>query len=221
MKKVGVILAGCGVFDGSEIHEATLTLFFLDRQGVEIVYMAPDVDQSDVIDHSTHHPMRETRNVIVESSRISRGNIKNIKDLTANDMDALIIPGGLGAAKNLCNFSSENADCTAHPEIERLILGLSNSKKPIGFICIAPVICAKVLGKIHPQVSIGRGDENNLAAAIKKMGGVPVECDVDDIIVDRANRIISTPAYLLGPSISQIALGIEKLVLKVLEMIDN
>ena len=213
MKKVGVVLAGSGVMDGSEIHEATLTLYFLDRAGAEIVCMAPDVEQRDVVNHLKGEPSNETRNVLVEAARIARGNIKDIKEIKASDLDALIFPGGYGAAKNLCDFAIKGADCTVNPEVERLIKEMHEAGKPMGFICIAPVIAAKVLGA---EVTIG--NDKDTAAAIEKMGGKHVVRNVDDIAFDEKNNVVSTPAYMLGPTISKVALGIEKLVNKVLEL---
>ena len=212
--KVGVVLAGCGVMDGSEIHEAMLTLFFLDKAGAEIICMAPDNDQYHVVNHLTGKEAKgEKRNILVEAARIARGNIKDIKGIKATDLDALIIPGGYGAAKNLCNFAVKGADCTVNPEVERLIKEMHRAGKPIGFICIAPVIAAKVLGA---KVTIG--NDKDTADAIEKMGGKHVVRTVDDIAVDGKNKVVSTPAYMLGPTISKVALGIEKLVNKVLEM---
>jgi len=213
MTKVGVVLAGSGVMDGSEIHEATLTLYFLDRAGAEIVCMAPDVEQRDVVNHLKGEPSDETRNVLVEAARIARGNIKDIKEIKASDLDALIFPGGYGAAKNLCDFAVKGADCTVNPEVERLIKEMHEAGKPMGFICIAPVIAAKVLGA---EVTIG--NDKDTAAAIEKMGGKHMVRNVDDIAFDEKNNVVSTPAYMLGPTISKVALGIEKLVNKVLEL---
>ncbi|MDO9528317.1 MAG: isoprenoid biosynthesis glyoxalase ElbB [Syntrophales bacterium] len=217
MAKVGVVLSGCGFLDGSEIHEATLTLFYLDRAGAEIIQMAPDIDQSDVVDHLLSEPVAgETREVLKESARISRGEIRKIEEIKADDLDALIFPGGFGAAKILCNFAFKGVDCTVNPEVERLIREMHSAKKPIGFICIAPVLAAKVLGTAGPQLTIGT--DRGTADAIETMGGKHVMCEVDEIAVDEENKIVSTPAYMLGPTISKVALGIEKLVDKVLEL---
>jgi enhancing lycopene biosynthesis protein 2 len=213
MAKVGVVLAGSGVMDGSEIHEAVLTLYFLDRSGAEIVCMAPDVNQLDVVNHLKGEPSDETRNVLVEAARIARGDIKDIKEIKTSGLDALIFPGGYGAAKNLCNFAVKGADCIVNPEVERLIKEMHEAGKPIGFICIAPVIAAKVLGA---EVTIG--SDKDTAAAIEKMGGKHVIREVEDIVFDGKNNVVSTPAYMLGPSISKVALGIGKLVDKVLEL---
>ena len=217
MAKVGVVLSGCGFLDGSEIHEATLTLFYLDRAGAEIVQMAPDIDQNDVVDHLLCEPVEdETRKVLTESARISRGDIGKIDDVKADDLDALIFPGGFGAAKVLCDFAFQGVDCTVNPEVERLIKEMHNAGKPTGFICIAPVLAAKVLGSANPQLTIG--DDKGVAAAIEAMGGKHIMCEVYEIAVDEKNKIVSTPAYMLGPTISKVALGIEKLVDKVLEL---
>ncbi len=215
--KVGVILSGCGFLDGSEIHEATLTLLFLDRNGAQAVCIAPDVDQSDVVDHLAQKATGQTRNVLMEASRISLGDIKNIEDVDTRDLDALIFPGGYGVVKNICDFASRGVECAVNPEVEKIIKEMHRAQKPLGFICIAPVIAAKVLGTLHPELTIG--NDKAIAGALMKMGARHKVCAVDEIVVDKKNKIISTPAYMLGPSISYIASGIEKLVLKVLEMI--
>jgi enhancing lycopene biosynthesis protein 2 len=216
MVRVGVVLSGCGVYDGAEIHEATLTLFFLDRAGTEIICMAPNVDQMDVVNHIKGEATGEKRNVLVEASRIARGVIKDIKDVKAGDIDALVFPGGFGAAKNLCNFAVKGADCTVNPGVEKLIKEMHSAKKPIGFICIAPVIAAKVLGSFNPQLTIG--NDKGTAEAIEKMGGKHVVSPVENAVVDQKNKIVTTPAYMLGPNISKVALGIEKVINEVLKL---
>jgi len=217
MARVGVVLSGCGVYDGAEIHEAALTLLFLDRAGCEIICMAPDVDQMDVINHIKGEAAGEKRNVLVESARIARGAIKDIKDVKAVDLDVLVFPGGFGAAKNLCDFAVKGPDCSVNPEVERLIKEMYGAKKPIGFMCIAPVIAAKVLGAFGPQLTIG--NDPATAAAIEKMGGKHVVSTVDNAVVDLKNKIVTTPAYMLGPTISQVALGIEKTINEILKMV--
>jgi enhancing lycopene biosynthesis protein 2 len=216
MAKVGVVLSGCGVFDGAEIHEAALTLFFLDKAGCQIICMAPDVDQMDVINHRKGEAAGEKRNVLIESSRIARGDIKDIKDVKVADLDALVFPGGFGAAKNLCSFAVKGPDCTVNADVRRLVKEMHSAKKPIGFVCIAPIIAAKVLGSFNPQLTIG--SDKDTAEAIEKMGGKHVVSTVDNIVVDQKNKIVTTPAYMLGPTISKVALGIEKLIKEVLKM---
>ena len=216
MARTGVVLSGCGVFDGAEIHEAALTLFYLDRVGSDIVCMAPNVDQMDVVNHIKGEAVGEKRNVLIESSRIARGVIKDIKDMKVADLDALVFPGGYGAAKNLCNFAVKGSDCTVNPDVERLIKEMHGARKPLGFICIAPVIAARVLGSFNPQLTIG--NDAGTAEALEKMGGKHIECTVDNIVVDAKNKVVTTPAYMLGPTISKVALGIEKLINAVLKL---
>ena len=216
-KKVGVLLSGCGVFDGSEIHEAVLTLLALDKAGAETVCMAPDMDQLHVINHLTQEQTKEKRNVLVESARIARGKIKNLKDVKASNLDALILPGGMGAAKNLSTFATQGSDAQVNPEVKRLLNEMVSAGKPIGAICIAPATLTKALSDKKPQVTIG--NDLNTAQAIEKMGGGHSNCSVDMIHVDENNNIVTTPAYMLGPGIKDIAVGIEKLVNKVVSMI--
>jgi len=215
-KKVGVLLSGCGVFDGAEIHESVLTLLFLDRAGAEIICMAPDMDFQ-TVNHLTQKQTAEKRNVLTESARIARGNIRNIKDVKSADLDALIIPGGFGAAKNLSDFAAKGADAKVHPEVDRLLKEMNSAGKPVGAICIAPATLAKSLSDKKPEVTIG--NDVGTASAIEKMGGKHKNCTVDMIHVDKKNKLVTTPAYMLGPGIKDVAEGIEKLVNQVIAMI--
>ncbi|MFP4194375.1 MAG: isoprenoid biosynthesis glyoxalase ElbB [Desulfobacterales bacterium] len=216
MKNVGVLLSGCGIYDGSEIHETVITLLALERNGASTVCMAPDVAQHHVVNHFTGQPTEESRSVLVESARIARGEITDIKHVRTADLDALIIPGGFGAAKNLSDFAIKGKDAEVHPEVRRLITEMADAKKPVGAICISPVVVAKILEDRHPQITIG--NDLGTAEAIEAMGGRHTVCEVNSIHVDNENKIVTTPAYMLGSSISHIAEGIEKLVKKVLEM---
>ena len=155
MPKVGVVLSGCGVNDGTEIHESVLTLLFLNRAGAEVQCMAPDVDQLHVINHLTgEEATGDTRNVLVESARIARGDIVDISTVKSGDLDALIFPGGFGAAKNLCDFAIKGADCIVNPEVLRLTKEMVSSKKPVGVICIAPALMAKVMENEDVNVNV-------------------------------------------------------------------
>ncbi|MFH2058958.1 MAG: isoprenoid biosynthesis glyoxalase ElbB [Pseudomonadota bacterium] len=214
--KAGVLLSGCGVYDGSEIHEAVLTLLFLDRAGAQILCMAPNIDQLHVVNHLSGEANDEKRNVLIESARIARGDIKDLKDMTASDMDLLIVPGGFGAAKNLCSFAIDGPDATINPEVKRLIEEMIEAKKPIGALCIAPAVLARALGSKNTEVTIG--NDAGTADAIESMGATHIQCGVKDIHVDEKNKIVTTPAYMLGPDIKNVAVGIEKLVAKVLEL---
>lgn len=216
-KKIGVVLSGCGVRDGSEIHEAVLTLLAIDRNGAEAVCMAPDMEFSEV----NHLTMKETgalRNVLVEAARIARGNIRNIKEVKAADLDAIIFPGGFGAAKNLCDFAEKGAEAAIQPDVARLIREMAVAKKPIGAICIAPALIAATLGREYaPAVTIG--NDAGTAAAIEQTGSRHLTCPVREFVVDKENKIVSTPAYMLANRISEAADGIEKTVKAVLDMI--
>lgn len=215
MPKIGVLLSGCGVYDGSEIHEAVLVMLALDRAGAEIFCMAPDVQQQDVVNHVTGKPMDETRNVLIESARIARGKITDIAAVTAADMDGLIIPGGFGAAKNLSDFATQGQAATVHLQVQRLLNELVSAGKPMGAVCIAPATLTCALAEKSPEVTIG--NDLGTAQAIEAMGGQHQECSVDMIHVDVKNKVVSTPAYMLGPGIKDVAVGIEKLVNQVLE----
>ena len=219
-KKVGVILSGCGVYDGSEIHEAVITLLAIDRAGAEAVCMAPNIDQMHVINHLSGSPAEgETRNVLVESARIARGNIKDIAEISADDFDALILPGGFGAAKNLCDFAVNGPDCNVNPEVARLVQETVAAQKPLAAVCIAPALLAKVLGPINsPALTIGT--DAGTAGAVNKMGARHIDCPVKEAVVDSENKIVSSPAYMLAGSISEAAAGIEKTVAELIGMIE-
>ena len=217
-KKIGVLLSGCGVKDGSEIHEATLILLALDKLGADIVFIAPN-KQAEVFDHMKNQPVPEKRNVMIESARISRGPIVDSARVRANELDALIIPGGMGAASNLSNFTRRGDMCTVDPSVGKLIAGVSDGKKPIGAVCIAPATLAGALRDIDiTGVKMTVGNDPATAEKINAMGQVHVECTVDNIVVDEEHKIVTTPAYMLGKSIKEIQPGIELLVKTVYDM---
>ncbi|STD30804.1 Sigma cross-reacting protein 27A [Edwardsiella tarda] len=215
MKRVGVVLSGCGVFDGSEIHEAVLTLLALSRAGAQAVCLAPDREQTQVIDHRSGEAVAERRNMLAEAARIARGEVTPLAQGDASQLDALIIPGGFGAAKNLSSLASDGAACWVDSDLQRLVRELHQAGKPLGFICIAPALLPKLLGA---PVRVTIGNDAGTAAVIEAMGGQHVACPVDEIVVDTAQRVVTTPAYMLAGSITEAAQGIDKLVAQVLEM---
>ena len=219
MKKVGVLLSGCGANDGAEIHESVITMLALDRAGAEMVLMAPNIDQMHVVNHYTGQEMDEYRNVLVESSRIARGNIKDMAEISANDMDALIIPGGFGVAKNLCDYAMAGPDCSINPDVYRLISELKLLNKPIGAICIAPAMMAKILGELDESANMTIGSDETTSKDIEAMGSIHVECKVSEMVVDEGKNLVTTPAYMEAKTIKDAADGIEKLVKQVLSMI--
>jgi enhancing lycopene biosynthesis protein 2 len=216
-KKIGVLLSGCGVMDGSEIHEATLTLYFLDKYGAESICMAPNKDQFDVVDHIAGAPVNERRNVLLESARIARGKIRDAAAVKAEELDAIIIPGGFGAAKNLCTFARDGADCSADESAAVLLKELHRQGKPIGALCIAPALIARLFGNDY-SVELTIGSDPGTAAALEKMGAKHKNAKVDEIVVDGKNKIVTTPCYMLAQSIKEVGEGAEKLVVKILEL---
>ena len=220
MKKIGVLLSGCGVNDGAEIHESVITMLALDRAGVETVMMAPNIDQMHVVNHYTGQEMDEFRNVLVESSRIARGNIKDMAEVTGNDIDALIIPGGFGVVKNLCDYAMAGSECSINPDVFRLVSEVHLLQKPIGAICIAPAMMAKILGEQDESAEMTIGADESTANDIKTMGSTHVTCSVTEMVVDKEKKIITTPAYMEAQSIKEAAEGIEKLVVEILSMVE-
>lgn len=219
MKKIGVILAGCGVYDGSEIHEAVITLLALDRAGATAVCMAPDIPQG-VVNHLNGEAEEgASRNVLEEAARITRGDITDIAEIKAADLDALVIPGGFGAAKNLCDFAVKGTDCEVHPEVARLIREIVAAQKPLAALCIAPALVSKVLGSDNIAHQLTIGTDHATAEAVTKMGSTHVDCTPRNCVVDQPNKLITTPAYMLAGSISEAAEGIEKAVTAVMDML--
>ncbi|MFQ6678092.1 MAG: isoprenoid biosynthesis glyoxalase ElbB [Fidelibacterota bacterium] len=216
MPRIGVVLSGCGFNDGAEIHESVITMLELDKAGADMVLMAPNIDQLQVINHYTGQEMDEYRNVLVESARIARGNIKDMAEVSSSDVDALIFPGGFGVAKNLCDYAMTGANCSINPDVLRLANDVHKEKKPIGVICIAPAMMAKILGE-NTELTIGFDEQT--ANDINAMGAKHISCPVDEIIIDSKKKVVSTPAYMEAKSIKEAAQGISKLVAEILNMI--
>jgi enhancing lycopene biosynthesis protein 2 len=216
MSKIAVILSGCGVFDGSEIHEATATLLALDKAGAEVTICAPVIEQMHVVNHQEGNPTDgETRNVLVESARIARGPVSDIANLNASDFDAVILPGGFGAAKNLCTFAIDGPECTINSDVADFLVAAREEGKVIGAICIAPALVARLFGN---GVKVTIGNDSATASAINATGAVHVEATVEEIVVDENAKIVTTPAYMLAQNITEVFSGIQNLVDKVLEI---
>ena len=216
--KVGVLLSGSGVQDGSEIHESVLTALSLEKSRAEIVFMAPNIDQMHVMNHYTGQEMDEFRNVLVESARIARGNIKDLAEIRGEDLDALIIPGGLGVAKNLSDYAMSGSECSVNPDVYRLVVEMLISKKPIGAICIAPAMMSKILFEQSLSANLTVGSDATTSKDIEAMGSQHQNCSTREVVIDVKNKIVSTPAYMDAKSISEVAEGIEKLVNEIVSM---
>ncbi len=210
MKKFAIVLAGCGVFDGAEIHEATLTMLAIKKLGAEYQIFAPDIDQYHVINHYTGKEMKEKerRNVLVESARIARGKIKSLDEFEEKDFDALIFPGGFGAAKNLSDVAFKGSNAEVDEEVERSIKEMLAAKKPIGALCISPTIIAKVIGDV--KVTIGQDEDT--AQMIEAVGGTHVTADHGDVVIDDEKLIFTTPCYMLDAEITDIWEGAYNIV---------
>lgn len=215
MKKVAVILAGCGVYDGSEIHESVLTLLRIEQNNASYQCMAPNIQQMHVINHLKGEEASESRNVLVEAARIARGNILDLAEAIPDDYDALIIPGGFGAAKNLSNFAVEGANCSVNEDVAHFTRAMHTAGKPVGLICIAPAMTPLLFGE---GTICTIGTDADTAAAIETMGGKHQTCPVDEMVIDAEKKVVTTPAYMLAGSISEAASGINKLVDAVIEM---
>lgn len=218
MKKIGVILSGCGFLDGAEIQEAVLTLLAIERAGAEAICLAPDIMQHHVVNHLTGEvAVGETRNVLVESARIARGAVTDLRRARIDELDALVLPGGYGAAKNLSDFAFRGADCEVNADIEASVRTCFEAGKPLGFICIAPAIAARVLGGRAGELTIG--NDPDTARTLEAMGARHIDCPVWNTVVSSEGAVISTPAWMLGPSIGEVARGIDKLIAEIVGLL--
>jgi enhancing lycopene biosynthesis protein 2 len=213
--RIAVVLSGCGVFDGAEIQEAVLTLLAIDRQGADYQCFAPNIAQREVIDHCAGQATGESRNVLVEAARIARGAIKDLAGFKSEDFDALVFPGGFGAAKNLSSFAVDGDQCTVEASVGRAIRCMHAAGKPIGALCIAPALLARALGGVELTI----GDDKDTAAALERMGARHRVTTHGEVIVDTAARVATTPCYMLDATVSQIADGASNVVRAVLDMV--
>jgi len=207
-KRFAVILSGCGVFDGAEIHEATLTLLAIAKAGCCYECFAPDKEQTQVINHFTGKPMNEERNVLVESARITRGKIKPLNLYEPEKFDAVIFPGGFGVAKNLSTLAFDGSDCTVDPEVELAVIASVEASIPIGALCIAPALIAKIL----PGADVTIGKDRETIKTIEKMGGSHHETDHAEVIIDEKYKLVTSPCYMLDAHILDIAEGTQNVV---------
>ena len=217
-KRVAVVLSGCGHLDGSEITEAVCALIALDLSGAEVQCYAPDKDQLHVIDHLRGAVVQgERRGVMREAARLARGNVKPLSDLRVSDFDALVFPGGFGAAKNLCDYAVSGVDCQVDGTVEAIIKETHGVGKPICAICIAPILIAKCLGKkVHPVLTLGPGGDASKHA--EQMGARHQAATATQIVADEANKIVTTSAYMDATRIGQVWEGVQKAIEKVLQM---
>jgi enhancing lycopene biosynthesis protein 2 len=216
MKKFAVILSGCGVYDGAEIHEAVLTLLAIDRAGAIYQCFAPDILQHHVLNHVTGNEMPEKRNVLVESARIARGNILPLSHFKVADYDALIFPGGFGAAKNLCDWAIQGDLCTVNPDVTMAVKTMFEGGKPIGAMCIAPVI----LARLFQGTNLTTGHDHASRGFIENMGNRYTSATHGEVVVDRVRKLFTTPCYMLDATISQIAEGTENIVQEMMKEMD-
>lgn len=222
--KFAVILSGCGVFDGSEIHESVCALLAIDEAGCAYQCFAPNTWQAKTVDHFTGNTAAlagddDNRNVLAESARIARGNIKDLSEFNPKEFDAVIFPGGFGAALNWSSFAAKGPACEVNEEITRALVQSHKEGIVIGAMCIAPTVIAKVLGKHHIKVTIG--NDKAIAAGIEKMGAAHQNCEATEVCVDEENKIVTVPAYMLSKTISQINAGAHNLVSAALDLIEG
>jgi len=209
MKSVAVVLSGCGVFDGSEIHEAVCTLLALDKLGISYQCLAPNITQTQVVNHLTHQPMQEERNVLVESARIARGDTLDISKANVDDYDAAIYPGGFGAVLNNSSFALQGVNFEIQPDVLAFAKGMATAKKPQGFLCISPVLISQIYGE---GVQLTIGNDQPTTDAVTAMGGIHIETSVSEIVIDQKHRVVSTAAYMLANGITEVAEAVDKLV---------
>jgi enhancing lycopene biosynthesis protein 2 len=215
MKKIAVVLSGCGVYDGAEIHEAVLTMLAIASNGAGYELFAPDIDQHHVVNHLTGTEMQETRNVLIESARIARGKISPLSEFSGKEFDAIIFPGGFGAAKNLSTFAFDGSNCQVNSDVEAAIREMIALGKPLGALCISPVILAKIMGDVELTI----GDDAGTIRAIEEMGATHKVTTHGEVVVDTQHKIVTTPCYMLDATITQIEEGARNVVKAILEMV--
>lgn len=208
MKKFAIILAGCGVYDGAEIHEAVMAMYAVMKNGAQYQIFAPDITQHHVVNHLNGSEMPETRNVLIESARIARGRIKPLTTLDMREFDAVLFPGGFGVAKNLCSFAFKGAECEVHPQVVKVVRDAVSLRKPVGALCISPVILAKVLGDVELTI----GNDTGTTVAVEKMGAKHKITTHGQVIADHKHKVFTTPCYMLDANILQIAEGADNIV---------
>jgi len=218
MTHVAVILSGCGYLDGAEVRESVITLLELDKAGAEVRIFAPDIDQHHVVNHISGEETNESRNVLVESARIARGQIEELSQLNPAEFDALVIPGGFGVAKNLADLAFKGPEATVLPAFKQVIMGFLEQQKPIGAMCISPaVLVAAVKDEYQPRVTIG--EDQDTANAIETMGGSHEICPSNQSVWDAKHRIASCSAYMREDSLADIAEGIAQCVKRTLQAV--
>ncbi|XP_066496193.1 putative glutamine amidotransferase-like class 1 domain-containing protein 3B, mitochondrial [Tiliqua scincoides] len=221
-KRVAVLLAGCGALDGSEVHEASAVAVHLSRAGAQVEFYAPDTDQVHVVDHVRGQLSKERRNVLVESARIARGSVRDLSSLRVAELDALIIPGGFGVAKNLCTWALEGKDCTISRPVEDAIRAFHSARKPLGLCCISPVLAAKILPGC--ELTVGHDQESEIwphaktVAALQELGCKHVSTNIDEVHVDAENKLVTTSAFMCQAPVHQVHDGIGKMVREVLKL---
>jgi enhancing lycopene biosynthesis protein 2 len=215
-KHVAVVLSGCGVFDGAEIHESVLSLLALTRQGASYQCFAPDIAQHHVINHLTGEEMDETRSVLVEAARIARGDIKPLAEFDAGKYDAILLPGGFGAAKNLSNLAFEGPNCSVDPYLVAAVNAMVDAGKPVGALCISPAVLAKIFEGKAARLTIG--NDPGTIGAIKAMGGRHQETTHGEVVIDEQFKLVTSPCYMLDANIAHIADGADNTVRALLEM---
>jgi enhancing lycopene biosynthesis protein 2 len=219
-KKIAVILSGCGVYDGSEIHESVFALLAIVENGGNYQCFAPDIEQHHVVDHTNGEEQKEKRNVLVESARIARGDIKVLNTYDAKDFDGLVIPGGFGAAKNLTKWAFNGPDGEINADVKNAILKTIEAKQPVVGLCMGPTVIAKALdgSGIRSHLTVGTTAAQSpyeiaaISAGIEKTGAVAEMKTIDEISVDVANRIITAPCYMMEADILQVRKNVKQAV---------
>ncbi|MCF8413531.1 MAG: isoprenoid biosynthesis glyoxalase ElbB [Melioribacteraceae bacterium] len=225
--KIGVILSGCGVYDGTEIQEAVFTLLAIDENGADSVCFAPDIEQHHVVNHLNGEEMKETRNVLVEAARIARGDIKSLNECNVDDLDGLVIPGGFGAAKNLTKWAFNGPDGEIDPQVKRVINEFVLAGKPVAGLCMGPTVIAKALdeSKIKTTLTVGTTTEKSpydikaVSEGMEKAGATAVMKSVREVSIDSENKIVSAPCYMMEASISEIRMNVKDAVDSLIKLI--
>jgi enhancing lycopene biosynthesis protein 2 len=225
--KIGVLLSGCGVYDGAEIQETVFALLAIEELGAEAICLSVNKNQHHVVNHLTGEEMPESRNMLVEAARIARGAVHDISTFDNTQIDALVIPGGFGSAKNFTTWAFEGPNGSILPEIKELIQQCISDKKPIAALCVSPVIVGLALNQSDLQATMTLGTDKekspyeiNAFSSGLSQTGVQVEMKtIREIALDEKLKIVSAPCYMMDASIVEIRTNIQQAMQALIQLI--
>jgi len=226
--KIGVLLSGAGVYDGAEIQEAVLTLLEIERMGYEPVCIGINAQQHHVINHLNGQEQVQARNMLEEAARIARGQITEISSVVPAELDALVIPGGFGSAKNFSTWAFDGPEASIRSDVKLLLVNMYNVGKPIVALCVSPVLLALALEGIHPAPTLTIGSTQEASPyqisafqeGLQAKGIRTTDCSINEICIDATNRIITAPCYMLEATLPELQSNIAQALKALKELLE-